>query len=176
MSIIKRQVISPSTFVSFFIVMTHNSSINFKVIPFLLWTKESHQSPNFESFKNSGENLPNFSCHFPNHKSVFLQNLHNSSMSWKINFLYFCSSNNIYLAQKESINVKIFETFECSGQNSSNSFSQFWKYKSIPLQILYPSSVPWKIISLYFFSADNIYYAQKEHIKMKIFDACECLG
>ena len=119
MSIIKRQVISPSTFVSFFIVMTHNSSINFKVIPFLLWTKESHQSPNFESFKNSGENLPNFSCHFPNHKSVFLQNLHNSSMSWKINFLYFCSSNNIYLAQKESINVKMFETFECSGQNSS---------------------------------------------------------
>ena len=176
MSIIKRQLISSTIFVSFFIVMIHNSSVNFKVIPFLLWTKESHQSPNFESFKSSGENLPNFSCHFSNHESVFLQNLHNSSVSWKINSLYFCSSNNIYLAQKESINVKIFETFECSGQNSSNSFSQFWKYKLIPLQILYPSSVPWKITSLYFFSSDNIYYAQKEHIKMKIFEACECLG
>ena len=59
--------------------MTHNCSANFKLIHFLLWTKESHQSPNFDIFKCSGENLPNSSCHFSNHKSVFLQILHHST-------------------------------------------------------------------------------------------------
>ena len=32
---------------------------------------------------------------------------------------------NTYFAQKEPIKVKIFETFECSGQNLSNSLCQF---------------------------------------------------
>ena len=94
-------------------------------------------------------------CHFPNHKLVFLQILHHSSMSWKITPLYLFSSNNIYFAQKETIKVKLFETFECSGQNFSNSLCQFWNSKSIPLQILYPSSVSWKITPLYFFSSSN---------------------
>ena len=80
------------------------------------------------------------------------------------------NSNNIYFAQKEPIKVKIFETFECSGQNLSNSLCQFWNDKSIPLQILYPSSVSWKITPLYFFSSNNIYFAQKEPIKVKIFE------
>ena len=83
--------------------MIHNSSVNFKVTPFLLWTKRSHQSPNFYTFKCSGENLPNFSCLFSNHWSVFLQNLHDSSVSKKINPLYFCSSNNIYFGLKKPI-------------------------------------------------------------------------
>ena len=60
---------------SFFIVMTHKSSVNFKLTQFLFWTKESHQSPNFDTFKCSGENLlmSHSSCHFPNHKSVFFK-------------------------------------------------------------------------------------------------------
>ena len=45
------------------------------------FTSEHHQSSNFDTFKCSGENLPNFSCRFSNHWSVFLQNLHNSSVS-----------------------------------------------------------------------------------------------
>ena len=97
-------------------------------------------------------------------------------MPWKINPLYFFSSNNMYFAQKESIKVKIFETFECSGQNLSNSLCQFWNDKSIPLQILYPSSVSWKITPLDFFSSSNIYFAQKETIKVKIFETFECSG
>ena len=121
MSVSKWQVNSSSNFVLLFIVRTHNSSANFKVIPFLLWTKVSHQSPNFDTIKCSGEHLPNFSSLFSSHKSVFLQNLHISSVSWKITPLYFCSSNNLYFAEKEPIKVKIFETFECSGQNLSNS-------------------------------------------------------
>ena len=70
--------------------------------------------------------------------------------------------------------MKIFETFKCLGQILSNSLCQFWNDKSIPLQILYPSSVSWKIIPLYFFSSNNIYFAQKELITMKIFETFEC--
>ena len=154
--------------------MTHNPTVNFKIIPVLLLTKGSHQSPNFDTFKCSGENLPNLSCHFPSKKSVFIQILHHSSMSWKITPLYFFSSNNVYSAQKRPIKVKIFETFECSGQNFSNSLCQSWNNKSIPLRILYPSLVLWKIILLHFFSSNNIYFAQKEPIKVKIFETFKC--
>ena len=125
MSILKWQVNFSSNFALFFIFMTHNSSVDFKLILFLLWIKGSHHYPNFETLNCSGENLPYSSCHFPNHKSVFLQILHHSSMSWKITPLYFFSSNNIYFAQKGHIKMKIFETFKCSGQNSSNSSGQF---------------------------------------------------
>ena len=47
----------------------------------------------------------------------------------------------IYFAEKEPIKVKIFVTFEQSGQNLSNSLHQFWNNKLIPLQIFYPPSV-----------------------------------
>ena len=81
MSILKRQVSYSLIFVSFFIGITRNSSVNCKVIHFLLWTKVSHQSSNFDTCESSGENLPNSSSHFPSNKSVFLQILHHSSMS-----------------------------------------------------------------------------------------------
>ena len=116
----------------------------------------------------------NFLCQFWSNKLVPFEILYLSSVLWKIIPLYFFSSNNIYFAQKEPIKVKIFETFECSGQNLSNSLCQFWSDKSIPLQIFYPSSVSWKITPLYFFSSNNIYFAQKEHIKMKIFETYKC--
>ena len=130
----------------------------------------------FETFECLGQNLSNFLCQFWNDKLIHHQFLYSFSISWKITSLYFFSSNNICFAQKEIIKVKLFETFECSGQNLSNSLCQFWNGKSIPLQILYPSSVLWKIIPLYFFSSNNIYFAQKEPIKMKIFETFECSG
>ena len=130
----------------------------------------------FESFKCWGQILSNSLGQFWNNKSIPLQILYPSSISWKINPLYFFSSNNIYFAQKEPIKMKIFETFECSGQILSNSLCQFWNDESIPLQILYSSSVSWKIITLYFFSSNNLYFAQKEPIKMKIFETFECSG
>ena len=156
--------------------MTHNSAVNLKLTHFLLWTKGSYQSSNFDTFKCSGENLQNSSCHFPSNNSVFLQILHHSSVSWEITPLYFFSSKNTYFAQKEPIKVKIFVTFECSGQKLSDFLFQFWNDESIPLQILYSSSVSWKIITLYFFSSSNLYFAQKEPIKMKIFETFECSG
>ena len=78
---------------------------------FLLWTKGSHESTNFDTFKCSDENLPNSSCHFPNHKSVFLQILHDSSVSWNITPLYFFRSNVAYFAQKRPIKVQFFRLF-----------------------------------------------------------------
>ena len=88
-------------------------------------------------------------------------------MSWKINPLYFFSSNNIHFAQKEHIKMKIFETFKCSGQNSSNSSCQFWNDKSIPLQILHilhcHDTTPLWILSSNFF-----YFGLKEPIKIPI--------
>ena len=121
--------------------MTHNSSINFRVIHFRLWAKGSHQSSNFDTFECSSVNLSNSSCHFPSNKSVFLKILHHSSMLLKITPVYVFSSNNVCFAQKDPIKVKILETFECSGQNLPNSLCQFWNGKSISLQILYPTSV-----------------------------------
>ena len=106
MSVLKGQVNSFSNFASFLIVMTHNTSVSFKFIHLLLSIKGSHQSPNFETFDCSGENLPNSSCHFPNHKSVFLQILHHSSVSWKITPLHFFRPNVRYFAQKEPIKAE----------------------------------------------------------------------
>ena len=67
MSILKWQANSSLNFASFFTVMTHNSSVDFKLISLLFWIKGSNQSPNFETCKCSGENWPYSSCHFPNH-------------------------------------------------------------------------------------------------------------
>ena len=89
-----------------------------------------------------------------------------SSVSWKIIPLYFFNSSNIYFAQKELIKMNIFETFKCLDQILSNSLCQFWN-NSISLQIFYPSSVSWKIIPLYFFSSNNLYFGHKEPIKTK---------
>ena len=97
------------------------SSENFKLMHFLIWIRGSHQSPYFNTFNCSGGNLPNFSCHFPNHKSVLLQILNHSSVSWKITLLYFFRSSVIYFAHKEPIKVQVFETFQCLGQNSPSS-------------------------------------------------------
>ena len=120
--------------------------------------------------------MSNSLCQFWNDKSLPLQILYPSSVSWKITPLYFFSSNNIYFVQKEPIKIKFFETFECSGQILSNSFCQFWNDMSIPLQIFYLFSVSWKVIPLYFFSSKNTNFAQKEPSKMGNFETLKCLG
>ena len=143
----KQQVHSSSNFASFFIVMTHNSSVDFKLILFLLWIRGSHQSSNFETFKCSGENLPYSSCHFPTRKSAFLQILHHSLVSWKITPLYFFRSNIKYFSRQEQMKLRIFETFECLGQVLPNS-CHLWNSRSVFLQILHCSSVSWIITPL----------------------------
>ena len=130
----------------------------------------------FETFKCLGQILSNSWCQFLNEESIPPQILYPSSVSWKIITLYFFSSNNIYFAQKEPIKMKIFETFKCSCQILSNSLCQFGNDELIPLRILYPSSVSWKITPLYFLSSNNIYFFQKEHMKKKVFETFMCSG
>ena len=48
---LERQVNSSSNFASYFIVTTDNSSVNCKLIHFVLRIKGSHQSPNFKIFQ-----------------------------------------------------------------------------------------------------------------------------
>ena len=131
MSVLEENVNSSSNFALFFIAITHNSSVNFKVITFLLWTRGSHQSSNFDTFKCSGEKFPNSHVFFSNHSSVFLQNLHNFSVPWKITLLYLCSSNNIYFGHKEPIKKKMFLEFSsarakiCEAHVNFKTTSQF---------------------------------------------------
>ena len=95
---------------------------------FLLCRKGSHKNI-VDAFKCSDENSANSSCHFPKHKSVFLQVLHDSSVSWNITPLYFLRLNILYFAQKGLNKVSIFYTFWCSDQNSPSS-CYFWNKKT----------------------------------------------
>ena len=97
MSILNWQVNSSSNLVSFFIVMTQNFPVNFKLIHFLPWIKGSLSKSQFLDFQTcSGENLLNSSWHFWKHKSVFLQMLqsifsvikHNSHILFLAQALY----------------------------------------------------------------------------------------
>ena len=101
-------------------------------------------------------------------KSIPLQVLYPSSVSWKIIPLYFFSPNNIYFAQKELIKMKMFETFKCSGENSSNSSCQFWSDKSIPFQILHHPSLSWHITPLWILSSNFSYFGLKDPINIRI--------
>ena len=160
------------------------SSVSWNITPMYFFSsnniyfaqKEPMKMKLFETFECSGQISSNFLCQFWNDKSIPLQIVYPSSVSWKITPLYFLTSNNIYFAQKESIKMKIFETFECACQNLSNFLCQFWNDKLIPLQIVYSCSASWKIIPLYFFSSNNIYFAQKERIINENFWDFKCLG
>ena len=103
MLILKRQVNSSSHFASFSIVMTHNSSVNFKLIHFLLWIKGSHQSPNFGTFQCFAIFPMSFSKTQVSFSSKFLSIF--SVMKDNLSVLFM--SNVIYFAQKEPIKARI---------------------------------------------------------------------
>ena len=122
----------------------------------------------FETFECSGPSLSNSLYQFWKNMSIPLQILYSSSVLCKITPLYFFTSNNIYFPQKEHIKMKIFETFKCSGQNSSNSSCQFWNDKSIPLQILHHSSLSWQITPLWILSSYFFNFGLKDSIEIPI--------
>ena len=68
-------------------------------------------------------------------------------------YIFLVETINIYFAQKEPIKIKNFETFKCSGQNSSISSCQLWNGKSVPLQILCNFSLSWQITPLWILSS-----------------------
>ena len=94
----------------------------------------------------------------------------------KKNSLALFNSNNIYFAQKEPIKVKLFETFECSGQNLFNSDMSILK-RQVDSSPNFVSLFRFtKENSLALFSSNNIYFAQKKPIKGKLFETFECSG
>ena len=149
MSILKRQVDFSPYFVSVFSLMKDNSSV-----PFLAQTIYPLLPIKMKIFVTSkclGQILSNCLGQFWNDESIPLQILYPSSVSCSIIPRYFFTSNVMYFAEKEPIEMKFFETFECSGQILSNLFCQFWNDEFIPVEVLYPSSVSWEITPLYFF-------------------------
>ena len=120
----------------------------------------------FETFECSGQNLSNSLCQFLNDKLIPPQIWHPSSVSWKITPLYFSSSNNIYFVQKEPIKMKTFDTFKCSGQNSSNSSCQFWNSSS---QFLFKLCIILHCHDTFNSSVDfKLYFGLKYPIKISI--------
>ena len=77
------------------------------------------------------------------------------------------------LLKRSPLKWNVFYTFECSGHILSNSFCQFWNDESIPFQIFFASLVSWRITPLYFFRSNNINFAHKEPIKVRIFETLE---
>ena len=158
MPILKWQVSSSSDFALFFIVMTNNYSINFKLIHFLLWMKGLILSQFWVLWWKLAKFVMSYSrlqvTFSPNFGSLFSVTKDNSSILFRSSVMYF--------AQKKPIKVQIFETFECLGQNSPN-FCRFWNKKSVFLQIM-----SWDINPLDIFSWNFIYFQQKEPIKVQI--------
>ena len=122
--------ISSSNFASIFIVMTHKLSLNFKLKPFLLWTKEPQQSSNFKTIDCSVNNLSVL------YNPIFLQIFHHSSLSLKITAAQFFKLKRYMLFTKGTNQNRSFENSECLGQNLPNHY-RFSNNKSVFLPILY---------------------------------------
>ena len=134
---------------------------------FLLWTKGSHENTNFDTFKCSDENLPNSSCHFPNHKSVFLQILHDSSVSWNMLLCTFLGQTLYTLHKRDQSKCKFFRLFSARIKihqilvifETKNKFflkfcTTLWYHETYFLHT--------------FFSWNFIYFQQKYPIKVQI--------
>ena len=156
MSILNWHVNSSSNFASFFIVMTHNSPENFKLIHFQLWTKRCYESPNFL----------NSSCQFRTDKSISFQILYHSPLPLTHNTLVNFKLIHFLLSIKGPNKSPNFETFVCSGEILPNSSCHFPNRKSLFLQMLHHSLPSWNITPLYFFSSNIIYCSQKQPIKV----------
>ena len=148
------------------LLILHHSSlswhINFKLIYSLLSIKESHQSPSFETSGCSGKNLPNCSCYFPNHKSVFLQILHHSLVSWKITpqALYTLVKSSLLkckFLRLSSDRVKIRQIPYVNFESTSQFLFRFF----IILQCQH-------ITPLYIFSLCIFYFVQKDPMKISM--------
>ena len=109
------------------------SSVSWKITPLYFFSsnniyfaqKKPIKINIFETFESSGQNLSNFLCQLWKDKSIRLQILCLSSVSWKIILLFFLSSRNQYFAQNKPIKMKNFENFEYSDQIFSNFLCQF---------------------------------------------------
>ena len=123
----------------------------------------------FETFEGLSQTLWNSSCQFWRDKSIPLQILHYSSLSWHF-YTHFI------LSIKGSHQGPNLQTFECSNENLLFCPVIFPNFRSVFLQCLHHSSVSRKISPLYFFSSNIIYFGQRDPSKVKMFETFGCLG
>ena len=99
MSFFKSQVSFPLNFASHFSVMTHNSSENFQLKHYMLWTKIAISVQFFRLLGALMKVHPIPHTIFETTTSGFIQILHHCSLSWKITPLYFLAQNHILLTK-----------------------------------------------------------------------------
>ena len=85
-------------------------------------------------------------------------------------------SNNIYFAQKETIKMKMFETFKCLGQFHQIPYANFETTSRFLSKFCISLQFHERLFHCTFFSSNNTYFAQKEPIKVEIFETFECSG
>ena len=98
MSFLKAYFTFPLNFASILSVTRHNSSELF--LAQILWSKEPIKEYFFKVFEYSGQNSSNSSCQFWNDKSIPLQSLHYSSLSWHTAPLQILRSYLFYFGKK----------------------------------------------------------------------------
>ena len=113
-----------------FLQILHDSLVSWKITPIYLFrskviailcTKGTNQSADFGKFWVLRSKLKNF-CHFWNSKSVFLQILHQSSVSWDITPLYVLLYLKFYiLSTKGDYQSTNLVKFHLSGWNFSEN-------------------------------------------------------
>ena len=104
----------------------------------------------FSHFSELGENSPNSSCNIWNHKSVFFNFQHHSSVSWEITLLCFFGWNFIWFGQKgpskvqilrlssvESKFVKLFMSYFKAQVSSSSNFASFFSVMTHNSSVLF---------------------------------------
>ena len=148
--------------------MTHNSSVNFKLKYFQLWTKESYESSNFEKFPKLpmlfSKRQDSFSSNFASLSSV-MKELLCTFLDQTLHTFHGRNKSKCKFLRLLSARIKIHQIlviFKTTNQFSFNFFYQSW--------------VPSNITSLYFLSWSIIYFGQKQPIKVQIFEIFECLG
>ena len=103
------------SFASLFIVMTHNFSVHFKLIHFLLWVKECYESPNLQYHEKK------LLCTFLVRTLYFLQKKNQSKCKfWEIRVLR--STFTIFLLvlnQQISCSLNFVSLFSAMRHNSS---------------------------------------------------------
>ena len=158
MSFLKAQVSFPSNYASIFSAIRHNSSVTFMAQTLHTLVKGAHRNTNVLAFWHIGSIFVTFFM------SILKRQVHSSS---NVAQIFIFMAHNSSLIFKVIANQKPnFETFKCSGDNLRNFPCHFSNHKSVFLQRLDHSSLPWKITLLYFFSSNIIYFGHKTHKKL----------
>ena len=133
---------------------------------FVLSTKGSHQSPNFDISKCSGENCAKFFMSFPK-PLVSVSSTYTRHFSvMKDNSCTLFRSNVRYFAQKRPVKVKIFETWVFESK-----FTKFLSFLKQQISFFSNFASLFSVMRqtpLYFFSWNFIYFQQKGPLKVQI--------